>query len=553
MGGWTPQDLESLVGFSYRNCLYRGMGWRGEDLEKPLIGIANSWSELAPGHVHLRELARALGEGVVAAGGMPVEFNTVAACDGIAQGEGMHSILPLRDVIAASVELTARAHSFDGIAMLSSCDKIVPGMLIAAAALDLPTIFLTGGPMRPASWRGRPLVVSDVKEAIGRRVAGEITEDEFREIEESACTGPGICSMMGTAMTMCCLVEAGGLALPGAATLSATDPTRPELARRTGERLVELVRQELTARRMLTRGALLNMLRTGLAIGGSTNLVLHLLALARAAGVELSLEDIDRESRTTPLLAKFKPATELTMDDFHRAGGVAALLGELGGLDVLDLTAATVAGGTLGDVVAGASTAEPDVIRAGSKPLAAEGGLAVLYGSLAPDGAVVKVSGVDPKMHVHEGPARVFESEEELRDALLAEAPAEGTVLVVRNEGPRGGPGMRELSIPAAMVVGMGLSESVAIVTDGRFSGASRGPCIGHVSPEAASGGPVGRVRDGDRVRIDIPARKLDVLVDPDELAAREAVRPTKEPPPGFLRFYARHVGSASDGAPMFC
>ncbi len=546
-------DLESLVGFSYRDSLYQGMGWTRDDLRKPLIGIANSWSELVPGHVHLRELSRALRDGVLEAGGMPVEFNTVAACDGIAQGVGMHSILPMRDVIAASVELTARAHSFDGIAMLSSCDKIVPGMLIAAANLDLPTIFLTGGPMRPASYGGRPLVVCDVKEAIGRRIAGELSDEEFREIEETACTGVGVCSMMGTAMTMCCLVEAAGLSLPGTATLSAVDPARPDLARRAGVRLVELAREGVTARRFLSRGAFSNMLRAGLAFGGSTNLVLHLLAAARAAGVDLSLDDIDRESRATPLLAKFKPASELTMDDFHRAGGMTALMAELAKAEgAVDLTAPTVVGGTLGDIIAGASTLAAGVIRTRAAPIAPEGGIAVLRGTLAPDGAVVKASGVSEKMRVHEGPARVFESEEELRNALLGALPAPGSVLVIRNEGPRGGPGMRELSIPAAMVVGMGLGESVALVTDGRYSGASRGPCIGHVAPEAACGGPIARVRDGDRVRIDIPSRRLDLLVDEAELAAREPVKVRKDVPPGFLRFYARHAGSASDGAPLF-
>lgn len=534
------------VAGAYPRALYRAMGFSDDDFEKPLIGIVNSWSEVDPGHFHLRELAGWVKAGVRAAGGAAAEFNTVAPCDGIAQGQGMHAILPLREVIAASVELMARANRFAGLVMLCSCDKIIPGMLMAAARLDLPTIFVLGGPMAvgPAN-----LILSDVKEAMGRYKAGRISAAEFCEIERCACPGPGACGFMGTANTMACIVEALGLALPGCATLPARDPDRRPLCEASGRRIVELVRQDVRPRAMLTQASLENAVRVTLALGGSTNATLHLPAVAHEAGAEITPDTFDRLGRTTPLIARFAPASRLTVVDLHRAGGVPAVLHILASLITTDLP--TVAGQMIGEIAAAASVLRPDVLHGLDAPLAPEGGIAVLRGSLAPDGAVVKQSAVNPAMLRHSGPARVFESEEDVRDSLLARAVRPGDVLVIRNEGPAGGPGMRELSIPAALLIGMGLGDSVAMITDGRYSGATRGPCIGHVCPEAYAGGPIAAVREGDLIEIDIPGRRLDLCVPAAEISRRLAERQPRRPAraTGFLRLYSRLVGPASRGA----
>jgi len=534
---------------AYPRALYRAMGATDDDFRKPLIGIANSWSEVCPGHVHLRRLAEWVKAGVREAGGFPAEFNTIAPCDGIAQGRGMHYILPMRDVIAASVELMARANRFDGLVMLCSCDKIVPGMLMAAARLDIPTLFVTGGPMMPVEHDGRPLVLSDVKEAMGRYQAGEIDAAEFHTIECLACNGPGACAFMGTANTMSVIVETLGLSLSGCATLPATAPEREGLCRESGRRIVALVRERLTSRRFMTQEALEDAVRVCLAVGGSTNATLHSPALAHILGLDITPDTFDRLSRETPLLARFKPASELTVVDLHEAGGVPAILKELAPL--LHLDRPTVNGHPMREVVARAVIRRRDVIHPLSAPLAPEGGVAVLRGSLAPGGAVVKQSAVAPSMMRHVGPARVFECEEEVREALTGGRVRPGDVLVIRNEGPRGGPGMRELSIPAAVLVGLGLSDSVAMVTDGRFSGASRGPCVGHVVPEAYDGGPIAVVRDGDLIEIDIPNRKLNLLVPEEEIARRLAAwrpRPLAVQE-GFLCLYSQRVGPADRGA----
>ena len=485
--------FEGVTG-AYPRALYRSMGFVDADFEKPLIGVANSWSEVDPGHFHLRALAEWVKEGVREAGGAPAEFNTVAPCDGIAQGQGMHAILPLRDVIAASVELMALANRFDGLVMLCSCDKIVPGMLIAAARLNVPTIFVLGGPMAPgsvadsATGEPRAIILSDVKEAMGRYKAGRITEDEFYQIECRACGGPGACGFMGTANTMACIVETLGLTLPGCATLPALDPAREELCRATGRRIVDLVRENVRAGAMFTQESLENAVRVTLALGGSTNATLHLPAVAHEVGADITPDTFDRLGRTTPLIAKFAPASRLTVVDLHAAGGVPAVLNVLSPLLAGD--APTVDGRTVGEIAVESHVFRDDVLHSLDAPLASEGGIVVLRGTLAPDGAVVKQSAMAPAMLRHIGPARVFESEDEVRDSLTARAIHPGDVLVIRNEGPAGGPGMRELSIPAAMLVGMGLGESVAMITDGRYSGATRGPCIGHVCPEASRGRP---------------------------------------------------------------
>lgn len=533
---------------AYPRALYRAMGTPDSDFGKPLIAIANSWTELNPGHAHLRRLADQVKVGVWASGGFPVEFNTIAPCDGIAQGEGMHYVLPAREVIAASVELMVSANRCDGLVCLASCDKILPGMLMAAARLDLPTVILPGGPMLPYHAEDRSWVTCDVKEAMGRLRTGEIGEEDFLQIERHACASEGSCSMMGTAGTMSCLVEAMGLALPGSATVPAVEAQRARLARATGERVVALAREELRFRQIVDQRALENAIRVLMALGGSTNALLHLPALASELGLPLPLGEFDRLGRETPLLARFKPASPLTLQDFDRAGGVPALMSELAPL--LHLDARTVEGLALTSTLARCTNLNPQVIHPLEKPLAPEGGIAVLFGTLAPRGAVVKQSAVDARMLRHQGPARVFEREEEVRGHLLAGEVRPGDVLVIRQEGPRGGPGMREMSIPAALLQGMGLGDSVAMVTDGRYSGATRGPCVGHVCPEAATGGPIAVVHDGDIISIDIPNRRLDLLLPKEEIDRRLGEwRPRERQLSGFLQLYARRASGADEGA----
>ncbi|RKY82090.1 dihydroxy-acid dehydratase [candidate division KSB1 bacterium] len=547
------QELLSGVTGVYARALLRPMGYSDEDFKKPLIAVVNSWNEINPGHYHLRELANFVKQGIWMAGGMPVEFNTIAPCDGIAQGEGMHYILPSREVIAASVELMIQAHRCDGMVMLASCDKILPAMLMAAARCDIPTIFLPGGTMLPRKFADTSRVTSDIKEAIGAFNTGKISAEKFAEIESLTCASVGACSMMGTANTMAAIVETLGLALPGSATIPAVDARRPQLAKATGKRIVELVKQDARALQFITSESLENAIRLALAIGGSTNMILHMLALAQEAGIQMELGDFDRLSRNTPLIAKFKPASNFTLLDFDEAGGVPAALKAITSLLHQDVP--TVTGKKLSEILADVVIRRQEVIHSLEHPLASEGGIAVLYGNLAPQGAIVKQSAVVPQMQCHVGPAKVFNREEEVRDFLLAKKVVPGDVLVVRYEGPKGGPGMRELSIPAAMLIGMGLGDSVAMLTDGRFSGATRGPCIGHICPEAAEDGPLALVEDGDEIVIDIPRRVLDIKVSEEELKRRRlAWHPAKEVvSKGFLSFYRQHVGSADKGAILGC
>ena len=520
-----------------------------DDLKRPLVAIVGSASELAAGHVHLDRLIDPLRRGIRAGGCVPLAFHTVAACDGICQGPGMHFILPSREAIAASVELMLRAHRFLGAVFVTSCDKVTPGMLLAAARCDLPSVFLTGGYMRRAEFPDRPRGTSDIKEAIGAFQAGRIDQHELDDIERCICTGPGICNMMGTANTMACLVEAMGLSLPGNAVTPADSVDLIALAERAGRALAEATRAGRRFSQVVTPAALRNGLRVGLAVGGSTNMVLHMLALAAELGDPLTLDEFERLSRDTPLLAQFKPSAEVFFEDFQRAGGVSAVMKQLG--HRIDGHCVCGTGETIADRIRTAGNIDVSVIRPADHPLARGGSIAVLRGSLAPRGAVVKHTSVSPKMLVHTGPAVVCDGEEEVRDLLTAGRVRAGDVLVIRYEGPRGGPGMRELSIPAAMLVGMGLGESVAMVTDGRYSGATRGPCIGHVCPEASEGGPIALVREGDTIRIDIPSRRLDLLVPEDELDRRRAAWCPREPRVGggFLDVYRRYVSGADTGA----
>lgn len=533
----------------YPRSMYRCCGYTDEELRRPLIGVVTAFFEAHPGSRALMEQVAAVKAGIWMGGGTPVEFHTVAVCDAIAQGPGMSYSLPSRELVAAEIEIMTGAHPFDGLVFLSCCDKSAPGMLMGAVRAGLPAIFLPPGPMLPRREEDRVLVVSDIKEAMGELKAGRISPAEFDHIERTSCASLGVCAVMGTGMTIACLEEVLGLTLPGASTLPAVDSRRPALAKETGGMAVTLVREGKKPSQFLTPAALDNAIRFLLAVGGSSNGVLHLTALAYELGMDLPLQHFDDLSRKTPCLARFKPAGNLTPVDLDEAGGVRAVLKELS--PHLDLSVPWVSGKNLGQELKDAGVKRREVIRPLRDPLMPEGGLAVLTGSLAPRGSIVKQSAVNPKMLVHRGPARVCNCEEEVRELMLSGRVRAGDVLVIRYEGPKGGPGMREMSIPAALLVGMGLGDSVAMVTDGRYSGATRGPCIGHVSPEAAEGGPIAFVQEGDSISIDIPRRRLELEVAPEELERRR--RAWQNPKPvktsGFLGMYARQVSSADQGA----
>jgi dihydroxy-acid dehydratase len=524
-------------------------GYRQKDLDRPQIAVVNSWTDVNPGHQPLKELGLRVKEGIWAAGGSPGEFNVPAPCDGMAQGPGQRYILPQRDLIAASIEAMVRAHGFEGIVMLGSCDKIIPGMIMAAIRLNLPTLFLTAGAMLPCRLGDRTLVTSDLKEAIGKKRTGEIDEATFLDWQERLCASPGTCSMYGTANTMGCFLEAIGIAPFGSATMLAFDAAKLRQARDVGERIVNLVQEGRPIRNFLTQDSLDNGIKYISASGGSTNAALHLMAFASLMESELDLERFDRIQSSVPVVATFKPSSEFNINDFHEAGGVAAILKAIQGS--LDLHLPLAMGGRLRDVLK--STPDPDgrIIQPASNPLSPDGCFAILRGNLAPRGSVVKKSGVAPNMLVHSGPAIVFDSEEDVRRFMLDKRIQPGSVLVVRYEGPKGGPGMRELSIPAAMLVGMGLHTSVAMITDGRFSGATRGPCVGHICPEAWDGGPLAYVRDGDMIEINVPEKKIQLLISEQELRKRQRTPPKgpDRPTPGILAAYRKMVGGADSGA----
>jgi len=545
----SDRVMKGITG-AYARAMYRAVGFSEKSLKKPKVAIVNSFSETNPAHYPLRELARYVREGIYIGGGMPIEFNTIAPCDAVAQGKGMHYILPSRDLIAASIELMVEAHQFDGMVMLCSCDKIVPGMLIAASRLNLPTIFMTGGAMLPRRIGDDNFVTCDIKEAMGRVKAGFIDEEEFHKIESTVCATRGTCSMMGTAFTMSSIVEALGLSLPGSTTMLTVDSRRYQIAQDVGERIVQLIKNDIKSSDIITDKTIKNAIHVLMALGGSTNGILHLLAIAREIGYKISLKLFDEISRETPLLAKFKPASQYNINDFDEAGGVHMLLKALEPL--LYTKGITVTGKTMGENLSNILLNTGKVIHSLDKPLAPEGGIAILKGNLATEGAVVKQSGVVPKMQVHSGPAKTANSEEEVKELILSGNVKFGDVLVIRYEGPKGGPGMRELSIPAAILVGLGLSDSVAMITDGRYSGATRGPCIGHVSPEAATGGVIALVEDGDIIEIDIPNRKLELKVSEEVLKARKEKwkpRTISVPENSFLHTYSKSVSSASTGA----
>jgi len=535
--------------------LLRAAGLKDEDFAKPFIGIANSYTDVVPGHTHLHDFAAVVKAEVRAAGGVPFEFNTIAVDDGIAMGHlGMRYSLPSRELIADAVETMTLAHCFDALVCISNCDKITPGMIMAAVRINVPTIFVTGGPMLKGQQPGG--AASDlitVFEGVGKVQTGQMTEAELLAIEAGACPTCGSCSGMFTANSMNCLLEAIGLALPGNGTIPAVDPRRQDLARTAARRIFHLIEADLKPRDIVTLASLDNAFALDMAMGGSTNTVLHGLAIAHEAGLDYDLQRLNAISARTPCICKVSPSVaDVHIQDVDRAGGIAAILNELARKPgLLELDTPTVSGGTLGETVAGAGIQDPRIIRTLDAPFTADGGLAVLFGNLAPNGSIVKSAGVDPACFVFEGRAVVFESQDQCLEALAQRRVKAGDVVVIRYEGPKGGPGMPEMLSPTSMIKGQGLGREVALLTDGRFSGGTAGLCIGHISPEAAEGGPIALVHSGDRIRIDIPGRSLHLLVDEAELARRRAawVRPRPKISHGWLGRYSRLVTSANRGA----
>ena len=542
----TKKGLERMP----HRALYCAAGVPQAAMGKPFIGLATSYTDLVPGHVGMRTLERAVENGVHAGGGYPFLFGVPAVCDGIAMGHrGMHYSLPLREIVADLVESVAEAHALDGLVLLTNCDKITPGMLMAAARLDIPCIVLTAGPMHSGRIGNRRLsLVSDTFEAVGRFQRGEIGEAELSRLEAEACPGEGSCQGLYTANTMACLTETMGMSLPGCATALAGMSKKRHIAYASGQRVVELVRRNVTARKILTKAAFANAIRVDLALGGSSNSVLHLLAIAREAGVDLPLSEFDRLSRETPQLTTVTPGGPHMMEDVEYSGGIPAILNRL--LPFLKKNP-TVSGEEITAIARRGRVLDDGIIRTLKAPVRNEGGLAILTGNLAPGGAVVKQSGVDPSMFFFRGKARVFDSEEAAMAAIMGGRIRPGSVVVIRYEGPRGGPGMREMLSPTAAIMGMGLGTKVALITDGRFSGGTHGPCIGHISPEAMEGGPIALVREGDPIVLDIPKRKLSLDVPAAELARRR--KGWKAPAPkvtkGYLSRYAKLVRSAGEGA----
>lgn len=531
--------------------LFKAMGYTDEELSRPIIGIANAANSLIPGHIDLNKICDAVAAGIRMNGGTPVSFGTIGVCDGIAMGHaGMRYSLASRELIADSVEVMVEAHSLDGLVLIPNCDKIVPGMLMAAARVNIPTILVSGGPMLAGRYQGEAIDLNTVFEGVGAVQAGKMSLDELHEIEEAACPGCGSCAGMFTANSMNCMAEVLGLALPGNGTILAVSAARIRLAKAAGMQIVRLVEAGLTPRQILTPLAFRNALTADMALGCSTNTVLHLPAIAHEAGIELSLEMVNEISEATPQLCHLRPGGEYHVQDLDEAGGVLAVMQELATAGLLDLTGPTVTLGNVGDNIKKARLERRDVIRSVVAPYAPKGGLAVLWGNLAPEGAVVKQGAVRPEMLKHMGPARVFDGEEDAVDAILNSRINPGDVIVIRYEGPRGGPGMREMLTPTSAVVGMGLDSSVALITDGRFSGATRGAAIGHISPEAAEGGPIALIKEGDLIEIDIPGHKLELMVPEAELSQRKAKwQPPSRQVEGYLRRYAKLVTSAATGA----
>ncbi|MFC2066706.1 dihydroxy-acid dehydratase [Chloroflexota bacterium] len=530
--------------------LLHALGCTRAEMDKPFIGIVNSFSEIVPGHTHLRDIAEAVKAGVREGGGVPFEVNTIAVCDGIAMNHsGMKYSLPSRELIADSVEIVAEAHAFDALVFIPNCDKVIPGMLMAAVRLDVPAIFVSGGPMLAGQMDGKKVDLISVFEGVGKVASGKMSQEELQQLEEVACPGCGSCAGMFTANTMNCLTEALGIGLPGNGTIPAVDARRQGLAREAGRQVMKLLADDIRPSDIINNDSIYNAFTVDMAMGGSTNSVLHLMAIAHEGEIDFPLSMINEISQRTPYICKISPAGQYHIEDLGRAGGIAALMREIQGL--LKLNSRTVTGKTIADNIANSQILDKEVIRPVANAYSAIGGLVMLFGNLAPEGAVVKKGAVAPEMMTHKGPARVFDSEEKATAVIMDGGIKPGDVLVIRYEGPKGGPGMREMLTPTSLLSGIGMDKEVALITDGRFSGGSRGAAIGHVSPEAASRGPIAALRDGDIISIDIPNYKLDVELTDKEVAERLAMLPDFEPriKKGYLRYYTEKVCSASTGA----
>ncbi|WP_304584116.1 dihydroxy-acid dehydratase [Acutalibacter muris] len=540
----TPQNAP-------HRALYHALGLTEEEISRPLVGIVSSYNEIVPGHMNIDKIVDAVKLGVAMAGGTPIVFPAIAVCDGIAMGHvGMKYSLVTRDLIADSTEAMALAHGFDALVMVPNCDKNVPGLLMAAARLNLPTVFVSGGPMLAGHVDGCKTSFSSISEAVGEFNAGKITEEKLREYELKTCPSCGSCSGMYTANSMNCLTEVLGMGLRGNGTIPAVYSARIELAKHAGMAVMEMVKRDIRPRDIMTEEAFKNALTVDMALGCSTNSMLHLPAIAHECGIEIDLDIANAISEKTPNLCHLAPAGRTYVEDLDEAGGVYAIMHELNKKGLLNTDCMTVTGKTVGENIANTPNLDPEVIRPIENPYSETGGIAVLKGNLAPEGSVVKRSAVLPEMLVHEGPARVFECEEDAQAAINAGEINPGDVVVIRYEGPKGGPGMREMLNPTSAIMGMGLGSSVALITDGRFSGATRGACIGHVSPEAASGGPIGIVREGDIISIDIPGNKLELKISAQEYEERmKAFVPKTKPLSGYLRRYAALVSSGAKGA----
>jgi len=536
---------------AHARAYMKGIGFDDDALSRPTIGIANTWTEAMPCNFHLRGLAEHVKQGVRAAGGTPMEFNTVAVSDGITMGtQGMKASLISREVIADSIELMARGYQFDAIVALCACDKTIPGCAMALARLDVPSVLLYGGSIAPGRWHGRDVTILDIFEAVGAHAAGDVSDEELNELEGVASPGAGACGGQFTANTMACAFEALGISPGGSAMVPAEDDEKGSVAEKIGELAMRVLADDLKPSRVITRDSLENAIACACASGGSTNVVLHLIAVAKDAGIELGIDDFERISRATPLLADLKPGGRFVATDLYAAGGVPLIMQRLSEAGLLHEDAITVSGRTIGEEAAAADEAAgQEVVRPLDNPLKSEGGLAILRGNLAPEGAVVKLAGTERKKQV--GPARVFESEEECFRAVKQQGIRAGDIVVIRNEGPAGGPGMREMLQVTAAIVGEGLGEEVALLTDGRFSGATRGLMAGHVAPEAAKGGPIAAIREGDEISLDVEARRIDVALSDEEIAKRVAEYESPPPPfeRGVMAKYAATVSSAADGA----
>ena len=534
---------------AHRALLY-SLGMVKEDFKKPMIAIVNSWNEIVPGHAHLREVAEHVKQGVLEAGGIPKEFNTIAVCDGMCQGHiGMSYSLPSREIIADSIEIMVQSHRFDAMVMIAGCDKIVPGMIMSALRIDIPTIIVTAGPSMTGKYGDIEIITTtDIREFAGKTEKGEITLEELEKLEQAAIPSLGSCAMLGTANTMSCMAEILGLSLPGCGTTLAVSSKKKRLAKESGKRIVELIEENITPRKIVTKEALENGIAASMAMGGSTNSILHIMAFANEGGIKLNLDDFDRISRKVPYICNIKPSGKYTLSDLDNIGGISAVLKTIE--PFINKNHLTVTGKTIIENIKEVKLTENDIIYSLEKPKGKEGGIAILRGNLAPDGAVVKQSGVKPSMHYFKGKARVFHSMEDASNAVINDEINEGDVLVIRYEGPKGGPGMREMHMTTSLIVGRGMDEKCALITDGRFSGSTRGPCIGHISPEAAAGGPIAAVEEGDEIVIDIPNRKIELLVPQDVIEERlKNVKLLVKERSGVLARYADLVSSADKGA----